>query len=609
MAEPIDLHDPRRSIRAAAGAGLLGELNAAGLLHTPDVQVADRLATLADELDRPAQLALALAVRALREGSVALDLADLDPPTQAAIAAGASARGIPWPAAPDWVAAVAASRLAGSSVLQVEHGLVYLDRYWREERVVADTLRARIAQQPPLVDEALLQAGADRVFPTGFEEQRVASESAVRRWTALVTGGPGTGKTTAVAGLLALLAEQAQARDERPLRVALTAPTGKAAARLQEAVAAATARLPEPDRQRLGTLPGLTVHRLLGWRPGGGSRFRHDRGNRLPHDVVVVDETSMVSLTLMARLLEAVRPQTRLVLVCDPDQLSSVEAGAVLADLVAGLTDATGPDPAAVSTLRTTHRFGAGIEALAAAVRDGDDTEAIRLLRNGAEGITWLDPNDPATQPLVRDVAVEAALALRTAAEAGEQAAALAALDRHRLLCAHRHGPVGAASWNRLVERWLTDATGVGVGPAWGREWYAGRPLIVTENDYGLGLYNGDTGVVLADPSAGPGRNAGPGLTAVVAAAGEPIRLATSRLASVETMHALTIHKSQGSQAQEVTVVLPDDDSRLLTRELLYTAITRAQQHVRVVATEQALRWAIASPAQRASGLRRRLTG
>jgi exodeoxyribonuclease V alpha subunit len=617
LVEPLATHDRRL---AACGTGLVHDLNVAGLLETPDVQVAQRLGELAGESNESARLALALAVRALRAGSVSLDLAllpETDPQTLAAAGQAAQARGIPLPEPARWAQALADSALAARSVVRVEHGLVYLDRYWQQERFVADTLRARIGQPAPPLDPARLAEAAARVFPAGFDEQRAAGAAAAQRWTALVTGGPGTGKTTAVAGLLALLVDQAAARGERPPRIALAAPTGKAAARLQEAVAAATARLPTTDRERLGALPAVTMHRLLGWR-GASTRFRHDRGNRLPHDVIVLDETSMVSLTLMARLLEALRPQARLVLVGDPDQLSSVEAGAVLADLVAGLAPL---DPGAVATLRTSHRFGAGIGELAAAVRDGDAATALRVLHAGRPDVTLLDPADPATLEQVRAIAVRSALALRTAAEAPDESAALAALDGHRLLCAHREGPFGAAHWNRLVERWLADETGVAVGAAWGREWYAGRPLIVTENDYGLGLYNGDTGVVLAgavgrdgDTGGGAagaidqGAPGGSALVALIAAAGAPLRLTTSRLASVETMHALTIHKSQGSQAAEVTVVLPEQDSRLLTRELLYTAITRAQQHVRVVATDDAIRHAVCRPAQRASGLRRRLT-
>ncbi|MFN8190037.1 MAG: exodeoxyribonuclease V subunit alpha [Nocardioidaceae bacterium] len=592
MTELFTIDDPHDRRLARSATGLLATFNAAGVLEAADVHVAGRLAAMVGEADEAVRLAVALAVRAVRRGSVCVDLVEV----VGAESLGEAEAPLPWPEVAGWLDRVAASALTAASVTRVEGGLLYLDRYWREEGQVRDDLVARAAQPAPLVDGAVLDAGAARIFPDGYAEQRDAARAAAGRWTTVLTGGPGTGKTTAVAGLLALLAEQAPT--ERPPRVALTAPTGKAAARLQEAVAAAAAALPTEDRERLGALQAATLHRLLGSRPDSRTRFRHHRNNRLPHDIVVVDETSMVSLTMMARLVEAVRPDARLVLVGDPDQLASVEAGAVLADLVAGLG---ARDPDAVVALRTSHRFGARIGALAAAVRDGDDDTAWSLLTEGGPEIELVDADDPRAVELVRGVALEAAVAVRTAAETGDGAAAVAAMDRHRLLCGHREGPFGAAHWNRQVERWLGEAIGSPVGAAWGREWYVGRPLLVTENDYGLGLFNGDTGVVVRDPSAPQG------LRAVVAAPGTPLSFATSRLAQVETLHAMTVHKSQGSQAAEVTVLLPTEDSRLLSRELFYTAITRAQDKVRVVGTEATVRAAVTRRAQRASGLRQRL--
>jgi len=392
----------------------------------------------------------------------------------------------------------------------------------------------------------------------------------------VLTGGPGTGKTTTVARLLAMLASGNR------LRIALAAPTGKAAARLQEAVQLEVGKLSPTDGEALAGLHATTLHRLLGSRPDTSARFRHNRGNRLPHAVIVVDETSMVSLTMMARLLEAVRPDARLILVGDPDQLASVEAGAVLAELVDGLGEEK------VAALRTSHRFGESIGELAAAIRVGDAGRAIEVLRAGDEHIEWIDAEDPRAK--LRNVLVRHAVALRTAAILGDEQAALKVLDEHRLLCAHRRGPFGVTYWNRQVERWLTEETG---DPIWSA-WYAGRPVLVTANDYGLGLYNGDTGVTVVRDDA---------LRAVIG----DTTFATSRLADVETMHAMTIHKSQGSQADEVTVLLPQEDSRLLTRELFYTAVTRAKERVRVVGSEAAGRAAIERRAVRASGLAQRL--
>ena len=244
-------------------------------------------------------------------------------------------------------------------------------------------------------------------------------------------------------------------------------------------------------RAALLALEASTLHRLLGRRRGSHSRFRHHRGNRLPHDVVVVDETSMVSLSLMARLVEAVRPEARLVLVGDPGQLSSIEAGAVLGDIVGPATGG------GIVVLDRVHRFGGGIASLAGAVRDGDADRALAVLREAPEGVTWLEADAAAGEglELIRRRAVAAGRAVFDAARAGDAEAALAALGAFRLLCAHRRGPYGVAAWGPQVEGWLAaDVAGFSAD----ERWYAGRPLLVTENDYGLRLYNGDTGVVVA---------------------------------------------------------------------------------------------------------------
>jgi exodeoxyribonuclease V alpha subunit len=297
----------------------------------------------------------------------------------------------------------------------------------------------------------------------------------------------------------------------------------------------------------------------------------------------------------MARLVESVRSDCRLVLVGDPDQLASVEAGAVLADLVDGLARR---QPETVSALRTSHRFGRQINDLAQAVRDGDADRALQLLAGGGPHLEFLDPGVPATLAGLRGRLLAHAHRLRAAASSGDARRAIDVLDEHRLLCAHRDGPWGVGHWNRAVERGLAEDTGLPIGGGWGQEWYSGRPLLLTSNDYGLELFNGDTGVVLAH---------GDGTRAAIATPYGARLLSTSRLTDVDTMHAMTVHKSQGGQAAEVTVLLPPDDSPLLTRELLYTALTRAQTRVTVVATDDAVRLAIGRPANRASGLARRL--
>ena len=575
----IDVADTSDWRRSATATGVLRTFNEAGVIDSSDVVVAQRLTALAKDTDERVALAVAFVVRAVRAGSVCVALADVEQHTAIA--------DLPWPPAGEWLAAVAASPLTvDPTVLHLDDGLLYLDRYWIEEcRVAEDVLALADARRSGSVPDI------NRLFPDSFAEQRGAAQLALSRALTVLTGGPGTGKTTTVARLLALLAEQAELDGRPRLRIALAAPTGKAAARLLEAVQLEVDALAPADRERLPALAATTLHRLLGSRPDTSSRFRHNRENRLPHDVIVVDETSMVSLTMMARLLEAVRPDSRLLLVGDPDQLASVEAGAVLADLVEGLT-AVVDSP--VATLVTPHRFGESIGALADAIRDGDADAAVGVLAAGGEHIEWVDVHQPAE--VLRKVLVPHALRLREAAVLGDADAALKSLEQHRLLCAHRRGPYGVAYWNRQVERWLSEQTDM---PLWA-DWYVGRPVLVTANDYGLGLYNGDTGVaVLRDG----------GLRAAMATSAGPVQFATGRLADVETMHAMTIHKSQGSQAVEITVLLPPTDSRLLTRELLYTAVTRAREKVRLVGSADQLRAAVTRRAIRATGLSRRLAG
>ena len=483
---------------------------------------------------------------------------------------------------------------------------VYLDRYWREEEQVVADLAARAERDTGEVDGAALAAAIEEYFPSGseldFTDQRAAAETSCRHLTSVVTGGPGTGKTTTVARLLGVLSTLA---GDRPLRVALAAPTGKAAARMAQAVRAATSYAdfpgstgsgPAADRRaRIEALDASTLHRLLGWRPDSSTRFRHDRANPLPYDLVVVDETSMVSLTLMARLLEAMRPTARLVLVGDADQLASVEAGAVLGDLVQGWDATGGP----VSRLRRTHRFGRNIGLLAEAIREQRADDVVTMLVEG------LEPDEPgegwaglATEAEVEHLVHRRAVELRDAAAEGDHAAALDRLNAHRLLCAHRDGPFGVSTWNHRVERMLLTES----GDSWLPEWHPGKPFLVNRNDRGLQLWNGDTGVACTSPDDGR-------LVAVVddGRTEQGRVLPLNRLADVTTAHAMTVHRSQGSQFREVTVVLPEADSRLMTRELLYTAVTRASERVRVLGTPAAIRAAVLRPVDRATGLAERL--
>jgi exodeoxyribonuclease V alpha subunit len=601
---------------ARRAAGVLSEFNRAGVLSAADVHVAELLARLSGEADEDVLLGAALAVRAPRLAHVCVDVAtvrstatsDRDEPVDVQV--------LPWPDVDDWVTRLSASALvagdgtAADRPLRLDGRRLYLDRYWREECRIAADLGDRSARPPHDVDAEVLAAGLDRLFgDEAADLQRLAAEAAVRCRLAVVAGGPGTGKTTTVARILALLEEQAVMAGRASPRVALAAPTGKAASRLEEAVRGEAMTMPVDDdvRARLLELSASTVHRLLGWNPASRSRFRHDRDNRLPHDVVIVDETSMVSLSLMAKLVDAVRRDARLVLVGDPDQLASVEAGAVLGDIVGpaehGESGARSPIGDGIVVLRRVHRFGGGIARLAAAIQAGDADAVVDELGAAGDDVHWIDADvarddgHAALDP-VRDAVVSAGQQVSAAAANGDGPAALEALGAIRVLCAHRRGPYGVAVWTGEIERWLAAVID---GYAAGGPWYVGRPLLVTENDYALRLFNGDTGVVV---DAGDGA-----VRAVFERSDGLFAVSPRRLSAVDTVHAMTVHKSQGSQFEAAVVVLPDASSAILTRELLYTAVTRARHQLTVVGTEDSVRAAVARPIARASGLGDRLWG
>ncbi|HTE58883.1 MAG TPA: exodeoxyribonuclease V subunit alpha, partial [Solirubrobacteraceae bacterium] len=540
----LDAYDARRALGAS---GLLREFNDAGVLAPADVHVARRLAELAGEHDEWASLAAALAVRGPRLGHVYVDLETIRDTATVDAEEPVDLATLPWPAADAWLARLEASPLvavgedgAGEAdrPLRLVGTSLYLDRYWREERRLAADLRALRDRPPAAVGAAVLADGLARLFGDDADSrQRLAAEAAVRRRFAVVAGGPGTGKTTTVARIVALLYEQAAAGGSAEPLVGLAAPTGKAAARLIESVHEEAAGLSVSDavRARLLALDASTLHRLLGWRPGTHSRFRHDRANRLPHDVVIVDETSMVSLSLMARLVEAVRPEARLVLVGDPGQLTSIEAGAVLGDIVGPAADATSAGGGIV-ILDRVHRYGGAIARVAESIRRGDADAVIEAL----DEVTWITSDAAASEDAlapIHDAAVASARAVMEAAAAGAGERAIEALGAFRLLCAHRRGDHGVTAWTSRIESWLAqEVDGFGAEG----DWYVGRPLLVTENDYGLRLYNGDTGVVVA---SGPGR-----VTAAFERHGDVVEFSPTRLAAVETVYAMTVHKSQGSQ-------------------------------------------------------------
>lgn len=534
---------------------------------------------------------------------------------------------------------LAADAPADSRPLVLDGRALYLRRAWRDEVEVGECLGRRMRAPALLADDVDLSVLLDDLFPSSERSpdwQKVACALAARQRFTVITGGPGTGKTTTVVRLLGLLQALALRGEGQALRIALAAPTGKAAARLNESITAAVSRLPLDARVR-SVVPTQvsTVHRLLG-ALGESRRFRHDERNPLLLDVLVVDEASMLDLELMAALLRALPEETRLILLGDREQLASVEAGAVLGDLCAGaaaggyapdlagwLARQTGADllpwqvPEAQSQqldqhvvmLRDSHRFQSdrGIGRLA------------RLLQTGqASALTSLDAFAPEVGEVGRDALAAGYDAYWQVVESPPQgqdeaawtcwaAQALAVFDRFRILCAVREGADGVAGLNALCEARQRQ-----LGRIHGQAaWYPGRPVMVTRNDHALGLMNGDVGLALwyPDASVPAGRRLRVVFRRGDGEGGGGLRwLLPSRLPAVQTVYAMTVHKAQGSEFERAALVLPSRPLPVLTRELVYTALTRARSRVDVVVGEFPV-WALACGRQavRSSGLAARL--
>lgn len=510
---------------------------------------------------------------------------------------------------------------------------LYLRRYWRDETLVAGSIRARAAATHP-VESTQVRTWLDLLFTAQRAEhkpdwQKLACAVALRGSVAIITGGPGTGKTYTVARLLALLF--AVAPDAAQQRIALAAPTGKAAARLKQSIDKALTELAErvgdalPLREltsRMGA--ARTLHSLLGARPDTRS-FAHHAGNPLDVDVLIVDEASMVHLEMMACLLDALPLGATLILLGDKDQLASVEAGAVLGDLchdaqaggysretAAYVLEASGeelpPDflgkagPLAQQTvmLRHSRRFGGPIGQLALAVNAGDSDAAEAVLRGGGEGaLRWIEGAHQHQAVSLALVGYQPYLELLREGPGSDHEdwvrAVLRRFEAFRILCAVREGEWGVSSLNTAIEASLQTA---GLLRRAG-EWYVGRPVMVTRNDYGTRVFNGDIGLTLGDPAR-------PGSLRVYFLEGDDVRsVLATRLRSVETAYAMTVHKSQGSEFRHTVLVLPEDRHGILTRELVYTGITRASAEFTLLSPNATvLAEAVARRTHRASGLR-----
>ncbi len=584
-----------------------------------DRQFASFICRQAASRDPHLEAAAALLSRGVTGGDVCLDLAGALEDARSA--------GYRIESAAAWRERLAASPVVGVpgefKPLILDHSdRLYLQRYWRYEEELAQAIMKRGETVP--FDRALLQKGLARLFPPTPGEtdwQRVAALAAVTRRFCVISGGPGTGKTSTVVKVLSLLLEQAEnAASGTGLRIALAAPTGKAAARLKESISAGVQAAEEGVR---GLIPEdvFTLHRLLGYLKGS-SGFRHNADNPLPYDVVIVDEASMVSLPLMAKLVCALRQDTRLILLGDRDQLASVEAGAVLGDIcdtggvhgfspafaelaaeVAGdaVPSQSGIAPLgdAVVLLQKSYRFSSagGIGKVGSLVNAGDAPEALSAC---------LDPElaGVSLAPLPAAAALAEALAKRITDGYGgylreeSPEAAFAQFSRFRILCAMRSGPFGVEAINLLVRQRLAQA---GMIHPRGR-WYAGEPVMITKNDYNLGLFNGDVGLILPDNESGGELRA-----YFPSGTGGMRKVSPFRLPEYECAFAMTVHKSQGSEFDRVLLVMPDRDAPVLTRELLYTAITRAKQSVEILSSDDIFLDTVQRRVVRRSGLRERL--
>jgi exodeoxyribonuclease V alpha subunit len=523
----------------------------------------------------------------------------------------------------EWLEVLAGSSWVGrpgiNAPLILDRQRLYLGKYWQYEQTVAEALRARL-ESVTVLDTVRLIDGLRRLFK-GVQDgetdwQKVAAAIAVSRRFAVISGGPGTGKTTTVVKVLTLLLEQ-----KPGLHIALAAPTGKAAARLTEAIRGGKERVDaQPDVLERIPEEASTLHRLLG--AGYGRGFRYNRDNPLVLDCLVVDEASMIDLPLMAHLLEALSEQSRLILLGDRDQLASVEAGNVLGDITGhgreirysrsqtdflgslGMVAGDGAPPGAapsprianaVGLLRVSYRFAgdSGIGELARRVNAGEGEAAFRLFQEGRyRDIAWFDAQENGLNPACLDWAVER---YARYLQADDVLSALRAFEQARMLAALQSGPFGVEEINRhIAERLQT------LGLIRGGEDYHGKPVMVTSNDYEVGLFNGDIGLLW--------RAEDTSLRAWFAFTGAGLRSVSIRqLPEHSCAYALTVHKSQGSEFDEVLLVLPSAESPVLTRELVYTGVTRARNRVAIQGERQTFMQGCQRRVQRTSALAEKL--
>jgi exodeoxyribonuclease V alpha subunit len=597
-----------------------------GIFSSLDIHFASFIERLAGGNLPELFLAASLASKHTRDGHICLELSSVAgkrfPQNEDA------ENTIRCPELADWNEKLISSRVVGKPgefkpLILDDKSRLYLYRYRDYQDKLARLIQQRINEDEQNVDMESINNHLETLFPTNQEDeidwQKVAAFCALNKKFCVISGGPGTGKTTTVAKILALLIELAEPGS---IRIALAAPTGKAAARMQEAINQAKASLNCSDEIK-NAIPddASTIHRLLGTIPHS-PYFRHNADHPLPVDCVVVDEASMVDLALMSKLVQALPSQARLILLGDKDQLASVEAGAVFGDIcdrgnIHGFSESmsaqlekiigSGLDSYTNQTeqpgiqdcivqLQKNYRFGleSGIGIVSRMVNTEDGEKAIQLMKDSSyKDIQWHDlPDANALGRDIKNTILQGYSAYLTAENPSET---FKLFDRFRILCALREGPYGAVAINRLVEQILRRENLVNPD----KQWYHGRPVMITSNDYNLRLFNGDVGIVLRDSDADNElRVFFPDVD------GTMRKFHPFRLSEHETVFAMTVHKSQGSEFDDVILLLPDRDSPVLTRELIYTAITRAKNGVVIWGSEQVFCTAVSRQIERTSGLR-----
>ncbi len=498
----------------------------------------------------------------------------------------------------------------GNSPLILEDSRLYFHRYWHYETRLAEQLKYKVKNSP---QEAInIETLLDHYFPventisenTIFENdssseegnlrntetnwQRLAAKHVAEQLFSIIIGGPGTGKTTTVLKILALLQELEFTIPQKPLTIALAAPTGKAAMRLQESIGEGLEKEESstfiPATKQVIPKEVSTIHRLLGAKPAS-PYFKHHAKNPLIYDLVVIDEASMVDLALMSKLVDALKSNARLILLGDKDQLASVESGAVLNDLSLGLPDHT-------SELKKSYRFDHQIKDFAAAINQQNHQLAWKILTSDDYPEITL-----VTSPLLPHI-MSSSKGFFDAVKANNTPDDIfQAFKQFQVLCSNRLGKLGVEGINYAIERKLQQQS---ANLKTLSAWYAGKPVIITRNDPSTQLFNGDIGICLKEESDL--------YVYFQLANGDIKKLLPSRLPQHETAYALTIHKSQGSEFEHVLMVLPEKPNPVLGKELVYTAVTRAKKKIGVASNQQVFDYALNRQVERHSGLKEKIS-